>query len=64
VIRRVGSSDDLPNTVINGKKIGSAADFKNGGHVISYSKEPLLLNSKNGDRVNVSGIHSKGLPAG
>jgi len=32
---------------------GSAADFKNGGHVISYSKEPLLLNSRTGDRVKM-----------
>ena len=32
---------------------GSAADFKNGGHVVSYSKEPFLLNSRTGDRVKM-----------
>jgi hypothetical protein len=37
----------------NGFDSGSAADFRNGGHVISYSKEGLLLNSRNGDRVRM-----------
>ncbi|SEE46619.1 hypothetical protein SAMN05444161_5853 [Rhizobiales bacterium GAS191] len=32
---------------------GSAADFRNGGHVISYSKERVLLDSRNGDRVKM-----------
>jgi uncharacterized protein len=44
---------------------GSAADFKNGGHVISYSKEPFLLNSKNGDRVKMCLVSiPKGCPPG
>jgi uncharacterized protein len=32
---------------------GSAADFRNGGHVISYAKEQILLNSRNGDRIRM-----------
>ena len=37
----------------NGFDSGSAADFRNGGHVISYSKEQILLSSRNGDRVRM-----------
>ena len=42
-----------PYVDANGFDSGSAADFRNGGHVISYSKEQILLNSRNGDRIRM-----------
>ena len=46
-------SDLTPYLDSNGFDSGSAANFRNGGWVVSYSKEPVLLNSRRGDRVKM-----------